>query len=332
MPSPAQSSANLENPAPAAWRRALSVAGCVVLGAVFLVASWAKSIDPSAFADQIRSEGLEIVLSAQAVALIALFLEWFLGMALVLAIRRPIVLVPSSLLVAFFMFLTGRKYWRWSNGEEVAEGCGCFGNLVDRTPAEAFWQDLLLMVPALLLSWLALEAGRSPRWRLGAATVVGVAMTVFAWRAPHLPIDDLATRLKPGIDPFKLCVGGSDSPEVCMDAILPELESGEHMIILADLSDESFAESVPAINDYSLNPDHPALWVLSSADEDELFTFRFTHGPIFQIREIPSPLMRPLYRQLPRSFTVVGGVVTETWAGLPPMGSAGAEPGSASQP
>ncbi|MEO1366758.1 MAG: MauE/DoxX family redox-associated membrane protein, partial [Acidobacteriota bacterium] len=70
-----------------AWRRYLSIAGSVMLGLVFLVAAWAKSIDPESFASQIRGEGLEILLPASAIALFALFLEWALGVALVLAVR-----------------------------------------------------------------------------------------------------------------------------------------------------------------------------------------------------------------------------------------------------
>ena len=54
-------------------------------------------------------------------------------------------------------------------------GCGCFGNLVQRTPAEAFWQDLLLLVPPLLLAFgwrdarAARAAARTAAAALGAA-------------------------------------------------------------------------------------------------------------------------------------------------------------------
>ena len=37
-----------------------------------------------------------------------------------------------------------------------AESCGCFGDLITRTPAEAFWQDLVLLLPPLLSPYLAL--------------------------------------------------------------------------------------------------------------------------------------------------------------------------------
>src|SRR5215218_7797705 len=128
------------------------------LGCVLLFAVWAKALDPSAFADQIRLEKLDFFLPAQAIALVALALETGLGLALLLGVRRKWVLVPAVLLVAFFLSLTGRAWYLAAHGlRSEAESCGCFGNLVQRSPAEAFWQDLLLLVPPLLLAFLGRE-------------------------------------------------------------------------------------------------------------------------------------------------------------------------------
>lgn len=304
-----------------AWRKGLSLAGCVVLGAVLLVAGWAKTLDPSAFADQIRAEGLDFLLPASAVALVALALEWGLGTALVLGIRRRFVLWPSTALVAFFVFLTGRAYWRHLQGIEPEEGasCGCFGNLVERTPTEAFWQDLLLLVPPLLLAWLAVETGRRlPKARLAAVSLVTIAMTTFSWLAPGLPLDDLATRLRPGVETANLCVG-EGTERVCLDAILPEADLGEHLVVIADITAETFTERIPNMNEFAWSDDAPDLWVIASANEEQLFQLRFGHGPAFEIREAPPTLLRPLYRTLPRSFRVVDGRVTDTYSGLPPF-------------
>src|SRR4051812_16389187 len=69
------------------------------LGCVLLFAVWAKMIDPLAFAEQIRTEGLDFLIPARAVALIALALEAGLGLALLFGLRRKWVLVPAALLV-----------------------------------------------------------------------------------------------------------------------------------------------------------------------------------------------------------------------------------------
>lgn len=307
----------------APWRRVAANIGCVILGLVLLVAAWAKSIDPHAFADQIRAEGLDFLLPAGVVVLIALFLEWFLGAALVATVRHRIILWPTAALVAFFVFLTGRSYWRYLRGIEPEEGtsCGCFGNLVERTPAEAFWQDFFLMVPALALAFLAVETGRNLPWkRLLVALLVGLGMTVFAWKAPDLPLDDLATRLKPGMEPLSHCAGSEESgTRVCLDAVVPELGEGEHVVVLADVTDEAFLAGIPDLGEFAWLEGAPALWVLTDADEDQMFELRFTQAPAFEIRETPTALLGPLYRTLPRSFTVSDGRVTATYNGLPPL-------------
>jgi uncharacterized membrane protein YphA (DoxX/SURF4 family) len=296
-----------------------TVAG-LVLGAVLLFAVWAKALDPSAFAEQIRAEGLDFLLSAQTVALIALALEAGLGLALLFGVRRLWVLVPVTLLVAFFLFLTGRTWYLAAHGLRTeTAGCGCFGNLVQRSPAEAFWQDLLLLVPPLTLAFLGRDRrGRLfPPLRTAAVTLGTLGVLLFAWKAPELPLDNFATRLRPGTAVNQICVPG-DNP-LCLDTVAAGLMKGEHLVVIADLADPSFTQSVPALNDTASDPAGPRVWVLSAATSEQVFKFRWTQGPVFQVVETPAELLRPLYRRLPRAFRVKDGEVVETWTGLPPL-------------
>lgn len=300
-----------------AWPAWLGTAGGMFLGIVLLVAVWAKALDPAAFAEQIRVEGLDVLLSAQTVALIALALEAGLGLALLLGVRRPWVLVPAALLVAFFVFLTGRAWWLSAHGLREAESCGCFGNLVQRTPAEAFWQDLLLLVPALLLAFVGRNrSGRFPTLRVAAVSIATVAVALFAWKSPELPLDDLATRLRPGVEIQDLCAGGGADP-VCLSTVAPDLKTGSHLVVLAKLDDPEFEKAVGSLNDQASRGED--VWVLSASPEETKQAFFWRFGPKFQIVETPEPLMRPLYRRLPRSFRVQDGRVTETFAGLPEL-------------
>jgi uncharacterized membrane protein YphA (DoxX/SURF4 family) len=303
----------------------------MLLGAVLLVAAWAKLLDPNSFAAQIHAEGLDFLLSADTVALIALGLEVGLGLALLLGVRRLWVLVPSALLVAFFLFLTGRTYVLAQQGllEEVSS-CGCFGNLVERTPAQAFWQDLLLLVPALLLAfWGRVSLRREeprprrfPPWRTAVAAVGTVAALGFAHYAPSLPLDNLATRLRPGARISELCTG-TEEARYCLSLVAPELEQGRHVVVMADLDEEeaaaAFAEAVPDLNQYTLDGRGPRLWVLAELTPEQLNRIYWQWGPAFEIREAPEALLRPLYRTLPRSFLVEDGRVTRTFSGMPPL-------------
>jgi hypothetical protein len=302
------------------WQALLGTLGGVVLGGVLLFAAWAKILDPSAFADQIRLEGLDFLLPAAAVAAIALALEIGLGGALLLGIRRLWVLIPTALLVVFFLWLTGRNYWLTEQGlRSASESCGCFGNLVQRSPAEAFWQDLLLLVPPLLLAFLG-RRWLASRWlwpRVALVALMTVVGLWVAWKSDELPLDNLATRLRPEAKIEELCTGGEE--KICLDLVVPELLEGRHLVILADLEGEAFTAAIEDLNAYVLDATGPTLWVLSSAEADEQRRFFWQWGPAFEIRETPEPLMQPLYRQLPRSFTVQDGEVLETFSGLPPL-------------
>ncbi|MFL6196497.1 MAG: DoxX family protein [Thermoanaerobaculia bacterium] len=291
------------------------------LGCVLLFAVWAKALDPASFVTQVRTEGLDFLLPAQAVALIALALEAGLGLALVLGVRRRWVLVTATLLVAFFLFLTGRAWYLAAHGLRSAEeSCGCFGNLVQRTPAQAFWQDALLMVPALLLAWIGRDRRQPlfPPVRTAVAGLGALAVVIFAWKAPELPLDDLATRLRPGVQVTAACAG-EGAQRVCLDSIVPELKQGRHMVILTKLDTPELTQAVDALNAYTGNPGNPPLWVLSASTAEEQRAFFWKWGPRFEIREAPPELLRPLYRRLPRAFEVQDGQVTRTYRGLPPL-------------
>lgn len=325
------------NSQPSTTRRTLGFVGGLVLGAVLLVAAYAKLLDPVAFTEQIQSEGLDVVLSAQTVAFIALGLEVGLGLALVFGIRRWWVLVPATLLVAFFLFLTGRTYWLDRQGLlEETNSCGCFGNLVDRTPAEAFWQDLLLLVPPLLLAWIGRDrlTRAVPPLRTAVVAIGTVAALVFATQAPELPLDDLATRLKPGVEVDDLCTGADDN-RVCMTLVVPELLQGRHVVVMADFEENgephgqtsedgaapagTLAGAVPELNDYAMRGAGPRLWVIGEMTPERMNQLYWQWGPVFELRAAPTSLLRPLYRRLPRSFLVEDGEVVETFRGLPPL-------------
>ena len=304
------------------WARVLGYLGAALLGAVLLFAAWAKALDPLAFAREIHSQKLDFLLPASGVALLALGLEVGLGAALLLGVRRLWVLVPAALLVAFFLFLTGRTYWLALHGVAPDPGgCGCFGNLVERSPAQAFWQDLLLLVPLLALACVGRPAPAEtsrPWGRTALAALLALAAMGFAWKSPDLPLDDLATRLKPGVDVRTLCAG-SGNDRVCLDTAVPDLASGARLVVIADLADPGFQKAVDRLNAYAASGRQPGLTVLSDVTAEQKQAFFWRWAPSFPIVETPGALLQPLYRRLPRSFVLQDGRVTRTYPGLPPL-------------
>jgi len=163
--------------------------GAFTLGVVLIVATFGKAAEPIVFVEQIRNEGLDFLFSANSVALIALAIEMWLGIALLLADRSRWVLYPTTLLIVFFVAITGRTYWLVLTGQiDDTYDCGCFGVFLQRTATEAFWQDLFLLVPPLLMCFAGRKRPSSfwPSWRfwVGAGgaliivlyTVMGIGM------------------------------------------------------------------------------------------------------------------------------------------------------------
>lgn len=294
----------------------------LVLAGVFLVAVAGKVLHPASFADQIVAEGLDVVLPPAWTAVLVLSLETALGMLLLLGVRHRALLGVTASLVIFFLGLTGRNYWRALQGilpEEAS--CGCFGYLVERTPAEAFWGDLALLGLPMLLLLLATRFAPAPAHprRLVLAGLAAVGIMVLAVQAPSLPVDDLATRLGPGVRPAELCVRGGET--VCLTDLAPGLEEGQHWVVLAELG-PVLEERSEALNQFRWDQEAEGLenlWVLTTAPKSEIETFRWTAGPAYElVGETPSALFKPLYRTLPRSFEVRDGEVVRTVTGWPP--------------
>lgn len=180
------------------WKNLAGLVGGIFLGGVFLLAAWGKSLTPGAFVEQIQLEGLDVLLPAATLALLSLALEAGLGLALVLGIRRIWVLAPTSFLVAFFVFLNARNYYLVSKGLRDPEAaCGCFGKLIERTAAEAFWQDLfLLVIPLLVALWGRARQSQSlPRVRLSLAAVAAAVAVGLAWNNPDLHFAGAAAQI-----------------------------------------------------------------------------------------------------------------------------------------
>jgi hypothetical protein len=307
------------------WRRSLAATGAGILGGTLLVGAWAKLLDPISFAQTLRLEGITSWLGSgwfpeTAPALLVVAIEVLLGSLLVLGVRYRSTLIVAGLLVAFFLFLTGRAYWRDVQGIVAgdAASCGCFGNLLDRSPREAFFQDAVLLVPGLLLATLALPQKHTLGRRVALAWLITAAAVVLGWFAPTLPIDDFATRLAPGRAVSSICTGRGDE-RLCLPTLVPELAEGRNLVVLLDLEREGMEAEVESLNKYWLGNESPRLWVLAAASAEQSRAFFWRYGPAFEIREAPPTLLRPLHRSLPRSFLVADGKVSETWSGLPPL-------------
>jgi hypothetical protein len=140
----------------------------------------------------------------------------------------------------------------------------------------------------------------------------------FAWKAPDLPLDDIATRLHVGAGLESLCVGEGES-RTCIDHLAPELAEGRHLLVIADLKQRSFRYAVPHLSELVLSDAGVGLLVLAAADLEDIKSFQWELGPTFEVRQAPAELLRPLYRRTPRTALIEDGRVVRTYDGLPPV-------------
>jgi hypothetical protein len=174
----------------ARWKKTVGILGGVILGCVLIIAAFGKAADPLLFVEHIRNEALDFFLSGNSVALITVALEMALGVALLSGVRSLWILLPSSLLVAFFLFLNGQAYWLVVTGQrENTYECGCFGVFLSRTVTEAFWQDLFLLLPPLLMCFVGRQTARVTfsGWRLAAVILSTVLILAYIVVIPGLP-------------------------------------------------------------------------------------------------------------------------------------------------
>lgn len=334
---------------------AVGTLAAFVLGGVLLFGVYGKALDPDGFTKHMETNGIVVPgldldltfgLPPRFMALFTLFLETLIGALLLFNVRRLWVLIPALLMTALFLSITANEWWKVEHGLiDKLTGCGCFGKVVTRTPKEAFFQDLgLLLFPALLAFLGRPKAPpRVPRRRTLGALGLAAAATVFAWFAPDIDaLDDLGTKLAPGVNVAELCVG-SDDDRLCLGGpghVVPEIAKGHHLVILSRFEEPAMDAAVARLNAYAdawyakhderqaaggepLQAPEPWLFTHVEGDNESPWAAgdpaKERPPAMFQIRTIPEPLLTILHRRLPRTFLVHDGKVVATWTGIPPL-------------
>lgn len=282
---------------------ALGAVAAILLGLVLIFSAWAKALDPEGFALLIVERGLMPAPLAYAAGVAMIALEAALGLALLVGLRRPIVLVPAALMMLFFL---GLSTWDYLYPAQDASSCGCFGNLIPSSPGQALVRDLVLFGLALL-AFAGLPRRAAAGWRYGLAAAAALGFGAFTLAAPSLPLDNLATRLKPGVDAAALRI----------DEIIPELQDGTRLVLLIDRADESTRAEIARVNEKLALARPDAVFGLARPDDALANEFQWTAGPAFEVREAPQSMLKPFYRRLPRSFLVEGGTIARVWEGIP---------------
>jgi uncharacterized membrane protein YphA (DoxX/SURF4 family) len=284
----------------------LIVFACTLaVGGVFVVAGVLKSLDVVGFARDIALHKILGPGTSAVLARILVPLEIVTGLAAILGYRRRLALAVLAASLVVFIAATG---WAWAHGN--TEGCGCFGRYAARTPLEVIVEDALMLAGCALALVLMPRSSAAPpgRWRAATVGVVAVLAAVFTLASPRLPIDGIATALRPGAT-----ISG-----LGLDAIAGNLDQGDRLLAVLVLDEEPSRKAVAGLNALAASPGCPPITGLTSAPEDKRAEFFWTYGPSFEILEVPSADLKRLYRRAPRVFQVHNGAVLRVWESIPP--------------
>ena len=283
-------------------RAARVLAGTV--GLVLVVAALLKLPEMELFVRQIKAYGIvsdRLVLIFSAWGLIVV--ECVLGVGLIV-VYRPRILFPMTVLLwVIFMGATG---WAWITG--TAENCGCFGSWLERTPGEAFVEDLILLA-ATVLAWAGLRRSqvlrtRAKTWAVSAACLIGLVLPA----AFGFPISGIR---QPQLEAVETEIG--QFPIQGLEHV--DLNNGAYLIVVMATDCLHCQEAVPAIDMLAEAVDLPSVIGLCTNDEDERATFVETFQPVFPIGQVDQDVFWRLLADgdIPRVMLVRDGRVKRVW-------------------
>jgi methylamine utilization protein MauE len=274
----------------------------VIIAVVFLIAAVSKALDPPAFVDQIAAYNI--------LPGLAPFGAWFFiiiecvlaGMLIVNAIPKFTQIASGILLLLF----TAVTLYAMTTGS--LSNCGCFGNIMPRTPEQTMIEDLIMLAAlgfAMFVTWREPASKTLPK--LGFGAFVGILGLLTGLFYQSIPADNLATQLKPGANFTSWPVEG----------LYEDINKGTHVVFLFSIEMSEIENRIQRMNDIAQSNNISSTIGLVTDGSEQLTALIFQYGTGFPVGAIEPRFARNLYRSLPRSFIIQDGNVVETWSEIP---------------
>jgi hypothetical protein len=276
----------------------------MIVAGIFLVAALLKALDPAGFSDQIAGFGIFPHLSIVA-AWCFIVAETVLATALLCnLLPRYATLLSMALLMGFIGVTV------YSMIDNAAGSCGCFGNLVHRTPEQTIVEDAL-MIFALLFSFLVLyrEQARGKLWKSIVSLSAGVFIAAVTFLSPSIPADSIVTDLRPG--------RYFDSWPV--EGMYRNLSSGTHVVFLFSINERGIETDAAMMNTIAQSERVPSTIGLIVDPASNLTIVKFQYAIAFEVGALEPRFARRLYRTLPRTFILNDGKVEAAWSKIPDL-------------
>jgi putative oxidoreductase len=273
----------------------------ILVAAAFLLAA-VKALDINAFATEIRGYGIFPDLS--------LFGAWFfvivevmLAMSLLVNAFPRTTALAMLVLLALFVAVTA-----YALAIGLQGSCGCFGNLVHRTPQQVIVEDVLMMCAMLFVLLVHVKQHITTAvWKMVLILLSGAAAAGLAIAAPHLPLDSYVTDLRVGKQFSSWPVEG----------LTRDLHSGTHFVFLFTSTSKTIETDVAMMNAVAQSEDIPSTIGLLTEGTAKVTEVMFQYGTAFPVGALEPKFARYLYRTLPRAFILRDGEVREVWSRIP---------------
>lgn len=281
----------------------------VLMGLVFLLAGGVKVWEPVLFfweaVPHVGLIGLGVYTRELAQAAMLLGpVEWGLGLALLCNWRPRWVLPATTALMVFFVVVAGLALYRGGGAN-----CGCFGALIERTPGEAFVEDLV-MLGLLGFSWRVLLRGQVAEWSHGRWVVIsGTALALVLTGVRLLPdLDRLQdSDLRAGVNLSGLKLKGGEV----------DLGQGVYLVELFSPKCSHCMREVPRLNEWSRTEGLPPLVALTGfvQESPDLREFRERLQPLYPTLSVSSTdfLRLTAGHGYPRLALLRQGEVVRVW-------------------
>jgi uncharacterized membrane protein YphA (DoxX/SURF4 family) len=294
----------------------------VLIGLVFILAAALKVYDPFSFYTQIRGYKLVGHGLGKALAFALPPMEMAMGLAAVLGFYRRYACMCICGLLIVFLIATGHA---WATGS--TENCGCFGELLARSPKATFFEDLVFLGLAVVGMF-----GRDHLERVGkleirswykAAVVAVVMVASFSISAAQGAFRIRAGGiLRPGLD-----VSGWKLTELSVDGYVKKgvkinLLKGTHLLIFYSPMCKHCWQTVPRVQELSRIKELASV-VGVSHDRHQPRLFRFfvkgmnDRGATYPLVTMKWVDYRKLTRSVPKTVVIKTGVVRQVLKGVP---------------
>ncbi len=301
----------------------------VLIGVTFIFSGFVKMVDPLGTSYKLQEYLSADVLNIESLihyalplAVFLIFIEFFLGVLLLIGYYPKIIVWSLLLLILFFLFLT----WYSAYYNKVTD-CGCFGDAITLTPWQTFYKNIffLILIVFLLIKVKEIKpiGGISLLNWIAFLSLLG-SFTLMYHVLLHLPTIDFRPYAVGKNIPAQMQYVGDDLPPV-HDFLLESnegddltnkvLEAPKVLLVVMNSIEKSRKggfKNVKVITDKALKEGY-LVYALSSSLNETFIKYKKEYNFNFKMLFCDETTLKTIIRANPGIVILNNGTVTGKW-------------------